>query len=481
MTKTTAETIAAPVERGGTMRLSLLERSLFVGILLAYLGLAVLYAIRTPLWQVPDEPAHYNYIAQVASNGCCPVIAIGDWDNAYLERIKAAGFSADSVGASLSTIQYEDHQPPLYYLLGSVVYRLTNGAPLALRLFSVSLGFGLLLVTWAIVRSVAPRAPWIALSATAIVAFVPQHVSMMAGINNDSLAELVIGIALLACVSYLGNGADHPTAPNTTQLLRWIRPPLTMGIILGIAFLTKLTAYPLAAVILVAVLWRWWDEKRPFRAVALDLAWIYIPAILLGGLWWGRNLIVYGGLDFLAQAAHDRVVVGQLTTAEYIAQIGNSAWISNGLRTTFNSFWGQFGWMAVPLQAPIYQGLMLVCAIAGVGVLIAWWRSWKSMQRPQRGAIVVMLTLTVLASAIIVYWNLKYVQFQGRYLFPALIPFACVLAIGLHGWAGLLATRWPSRWPTIRWAVTLFCCSLALLTLYSLFRALCPQLGCAPL
>ncbi|MDX2139540.1 MAG: hypothetical protein SF123_15755, partial [Chloroflexota bacterium] len=60
-----------------------------------YLALATLYAVRTPDWQAPDEPAHYNYIAQVAAFGCCPVIEDGDWDNAYLETLKANQFAPD--------------------------------------------------------------------------------------------------------------------------------------------------------------------------------------------------------------------------------------------------------------------------------------------------------------------------------------------------------------------------------------------------
>ena len=42
----------------------------------------------------------------------------------------------------LPTIQYEDHQPPLYYLLASLVFQLTNGSLIALRLFSVLIGAG---------------------------------------------------------------------------------------------------------------------------------------------------------------------------------------------------------------------------------------------------------------------------------------------------------------------------------------------------
>src|SRR5436309_10386779 len=86
-------------------------------ITLAYLGIAALYAIKTPAWQVPDEPAHYNYVAQVATNGCCPILQSGDWNNKYLNDIKDAKFSPEVVKGDLGTIQYEDHQPPLYYFL----------------------------------------------------------------------------------------------------------------------------------------------------------------------------------------------------------------------------------------------------------------------------------------------------------------------------------------------------------------------------
>ncbi|MBK8031792.1 MAG: hypothetical protein IPK17_20350 [Chloroflexi bacterium] len=108
---------------------------LFV-LLIVYVIVGALYAVRTPAWQAPDEPAHYNYAAQVAANGCCPVIEMGDWDSAYLDTLKAERFPPDLLDR-LPTIQYEDHQPPLYYLLSGLVYRLTDGSLTALRLLSV--------------------------------------------------------------------------------------------------------------------------------------------------------------------------------------------------------------------------------------------------------------------------------------------------------------------------------------------------------
>ena len=132
----------------------------FLGVIVAaYLGVGVLYAVYTPSWQAPDEPAHYNYVAQVTGEGCCPVIAPGDWDAAYLDALKAAQFPED---ADLSPIEYEDHQPPLYYLLASPIYRATGGSLLALRLFSVTLGAGVVTVAYlaGVCFPAASRLPW---------------------------------------------------------------------------------------------------------------------------------------------------------------------------------------------------------------------------------------------------------------------------------------------------------------------------------
>ena len=80
------------------------------------LGLALSshYAIQTPAWQYPDEPAHYNYALNLASSGQLVEIEAGDWDQERLEWLKANRFPA---GEDLGWIQYENHQPPLYYVL----------------------------------------------------------------------------------------------------------------------------------------------------------------------------------------------------------------------------------------------------------------------------------------------------------------------------------------------------------------------------
>src|SRR5574340_1261751 len=82
-------------------------------VLLVYVLLAGLYAVRTPRWQAPDEPAHFNYVRAIAETGTLPVLSPGDYDQKYLEEIKSKRFPADM---SVDSIRYEAWQPPLYYI-----------------------------------------------------------------------------------------------------------------------------------------------------------------------------------------------------------------------------------------------------------------------------------------------------------------------------------------------------------------------------
>ncbi len=453
----------------------------FLGVIVAaYLGVGALYAVYTPPWQAPDEPAHYNYIAQVAGAGCCPVIAPGDWDAAYLEALKAAQFPED---ADLSPIEYEDHQPPLYYLLASLIHRVTGGSLLALRLFSVILGAGVVMAAYlAGVRLLPHRQP-LALAAAAFVAFVPQHIAMLASVNNDSLAELIMGVLLVTVLAYLGNPVTAHTSGEESALPDPLRPhPATLGLMVGLAFLTKLTVYsPAVLAVAVAVLSRWRLERRPARWLLTQAVWAGIPALALGALWWGRNAAVYGWPDFLGQTAHASTVVGQPRTAELVAQLGIGGYLARFLLWTYRSFWGQFGWMAVPMSPRVYLliGLFLLSDAAGLAWLLAAFRLRPRLRPPRRASLWVLAVVVLATLVNYLYYNLTFVQFQGRYLYTALIPLGLLVAAGLWGWASLARACLRGRhWlQALDWLPLAVMVWLPLLAMYALFRFVVPYLG----
>lgn len=272
-----------------------------LALVLVYLTLAMLYILYTPAWQNPDEPAHYNYTRHLVETGSIPVLESNDYNQEYLVDIVSRRFPPE---LSTDSLRYEGHQPPLYYLLQVPIYRSANGSLLAMRVTSAIIGALIVIVSglaaWEYYN---PQVP-MALATAGVVAFIPQHVAMLASVNNDSLAELwmMVGFWLLLRM---------PLQPsvNAYRLL---------GVVLGLAFLTKATAYILVFPILMAVGFDW----RAGRIKLSALGVVLLPALLLGGVWWVRNCLVYGWPDVMGLLRHNAVVVGQPRTSDWLREYG---------------------------------------------------------------------------------------------------------------------------------------------------------------
>ena len=405
-------------------------------IVTVYLILGILFAVYTPAWQAPDEPAHYNYVQYLARQHRFPVLKLGDYPAAYLEEIKAAHFPPEM---SIAPIRYEFHQPPLYYLLAVPVYTVFGGKLLPLRLFSLLLGAVLLLVVHRTVRELTPHRPYLALGTTAFVAFLPMHLAMTAVANNDTLAELLLAMVLLLTIRYLKIPTAAGDQGTETRFL------VLLGITTGLGLVTKSYIYVTLPLVLLTIAARflWLDQGRAsFGAVFRAAAVYLLPAVALALPWWLRNLALYGGADFLGLGRHNEVVVGQLRTAEFIAAHGPARLVQDWLLTSFRSFWGQFGWMGVLLDQRLYLIMAILSALAAIGfglwAIGAWRRRGKYQQ--WQWAAAAMLTFSLLATAASYIWyNTQFVQHQGRYLFAALLPIGLAVALG---WRESLRRRW---------------------------------------
>jgi hypothetical protein len=383
-----------------------------VVILIAYLIVGSLYAAGTPIWQAPDEPAHYNYIASLAEGRGFPVMEPGDYDQDTISRLTTEGFPPE---LSVSSLEYEDHQPPLYYLLAVPAYWISGGSVLAVRLFSLVLGGVGVAMVFLILREFCPTQPWIAWFGGGLVAFIPQYVAMMASVNNDALVMALFWLWLWLALRYVRG-----------QVPAWV-----LGVVAGALLLTKTTAYGALPLTVIAVTLRHRRAGMSLRWAIKQLALILIPAALLGGLWWARNAAVYGWPDVLGLVRHNEVVFGQPRTADWIARDGVVPFLRNGIWTTFRSFWGQFGWMGVVVDLRFYQGLAIFTSLTIYGAL---WRLLDALQEGmevrQREALVLLGISALITFGLYVVYNFTFVQHQGRYLFPALPLFALGTALG---------------------------------------------------
>jgi len=438
-------------------------------IITLYFVVGGLFAVRTPAWQAPDEPAHYHYVAQIAGNGCCPVIQDGDWDSAYLESMKAAQFAPETL-TRIDTVQYEDHQPPLYYLLLAPVYTLTDGNLTALRLASVVMGALIVVATFGVARVMFPDRPQVALGAAGFVAFLPQHVAILASVNNDALGWALAALILWASVTHV---------KGVRRVRVWM-----LGALVGIGLITKATVYLMAGVAFLAVALRWWLDYKPstrrdWGMLARRLTAYLVPALTLGALWWVRNITVYGFPDFLGLAAHDAVVVGQLRTETLIADLGVNAYLSEALSVTWSSFIARFGWMALPMVGGAVDGvypafgLLFITGAGGALMGVARERrGWRGTESSQRAAWVLLAVTVVLAVLAYLYYNTEFVQFQGRYMYPLLPALGIVIALGLDAWHALILRR--AAWSV--WLIPLVMLPIAALDVWLLWTVIVPNL-----
>jgi hypothetical protein len=470
-------------------------------ILLVYLVLAALYAINVPAWQAPDEPAHFNYIHELATTGQIPVLRMGDYDEAYILELTSRRFPPE---LSIAPLRYEAHQPPLYYLLGAGVFRLSGGDLLPLRLLSATLGALFIVLIYAIVRLIFPGRPALALGAAAFTAFLPMHVAQAASVNNDALAEVLLAAILLLSIRYVKLATLGPRRPAG-------RDALAIGLLLGLALVTKVSAYVAIPIALAAPLIAWHESRQlspinhsplsnsPIHQSSfpvLHFALILLPALLLALPWYLRNAQLYGNLDILGRSWHDAVVVGQLTTGELLAQAGLIAVLERFLVWSHSSFWGVFGWMGVWMDARIYTAALAFGVAVAVGCVWAGRNTTTNEEQrmmeateaagfstpitdhrpPILGAgepqspvtdhrsrfrrwALALLGLSALGTlGIYLLYNLQFVQPQGRYLFPALPAVSLAVAVGW--WS---VARWPGA---ARWAATALVASAGLVVLW---------------
>ncbi|MCC7492180.1 MAG: glycosyltransferase family 39 protein [Fimbriimonadaceae bacterium] len=339
---------------------------------------------------------------------------------------------------------FEVHQPPLYYVLATVAWRL-GGLP-AVRLLNLLGGLALVWVTWALVRAVAGED--LAVAAAAVVALLPMNVFLASRVNNDPLANLCWALLLWRWVLSLRDGPSR-------------RAGLWAGLALGAALLTKASSVALLPLVLLTALLSGLP-RRNWRLAGEQAAITLAVAGLLAGWWYLRNQVVYG--DLLAQQAfQERFLTTRMTRARLLAEFAArgqhlaywpyvAEWISRSA-----VIYVGHDLVRLPLGvAPLHNGLLLAALLASAG---GWgWRVRTRGWDPGSAAALLLAAAALLTVLLLWQFNTVYFQAQGRYLFLALPAWALALTAG----PSRLWRRGAAGW---RWGLALLPLWLGLLQL----------------
>jgi 4-amino-4-deoxy-L-arabinose transferase-like glycosyltransferase len=402
-------------------------------VVVAFVALAGAYSVAIPAYETNDEPWHYAYVRVLALGRGLPVQHPGD----------------------ARYVPGEGHQPPLYYLLAAPLLKLSGLAPFEVvavenpdlrrrpnrylhpvpgehfpyadavrglhlvRLLSVALGALAVVFIYLAAREALPAYPHAALPVAALAATIPQVLFVHAGVTNDALATLVGSGLFWSLLRLLRSGPQ-------------IQHAISAGVWFGLGLLTKQSFLALVPAVLLALLWAPGSLCRRLRAL-LVVAGL---AALIAGWWYVRNALLYG--DPLATALQ-REMGG---AGMYPRSLADPYFVTDFPLVTFFSFFAVFGWLSLYVWLPVYLFYALVVAYAAAGLVYLWLRPLPALpiDPPARRALALSAGFIALLYAGLLYYNLTFMQPQGRLLFPALGAAALLI---VAGWQRLLAP-WPA-------------------------------------
>lgn len=394
--------------------------------LAAYLALALTYNGTIALNQAPDEPWHYLYVRSLAE------------------------------GRGLPSLQetHEAQHPPLYYALGALWTRaagmLLREPPEtgeaerreytyfprrehALRFLSTLFGLGAILAVYALARRLAPDDPWPAITAPALAAFLPMFTYMTSVVNNDGLVLLLATLLLAQTATFLQEGGAR-------------RLPL-IGILAGLALLTKDSALALLPLPLLAAGWRARRDGNP-KTLLRDVAMVAGPALLLWIAWPVRNLVVHGSPFVHATSKGSDVNNLLLYPVGYFQVF---------FRRTFTSFAAPEWIVHDQVDLSLYHGgVLLAIAFVAAGLLR---RRKRDEGEPWVG---LFLKLSLLGLALLLAGVFHYCLFVdytagigGRYLLPLVAAAALLASLGVRALLPLRTERVAAIAGIAAWAMLL--------------------------
>jgi len=430
---------------------------------------AALWAVVTPPFQVPDEPAHIGYAQYLAETGKVPSgkgdpyageeLAALQWVPFDIET-KPSWFPSDRrrlfrildsptlTRSSSGEASVATNYPPLYYALEAIPYRIAYGANFLDRVFFMRLMSALIAgLTVAFVffflRELLPGTRWAWTVGALAVAFQPMVGFLGGGVTPDNLlfATSAALIWLLARAFRVGL-----TAPLGGAI----------GVAAAAGVLTKQTMFgllPGAALGLALMVWRAPPERRrdAVRGVVLAGLVLVVPF----GLWLAASHGLYDRINSSVSAGFTNAEAGTNTSLKgqlfYLWQVvfpplpGMTDQTPNNIlwKVYVQGFIGRFGWFQFEFQQWVYWlGLGVLVSIAGLAAAgLARGRAALRSRWPEAltyAAIAAGLLLFVEVAAYRYRTNSGQFFEQARYLLPLLPFYGAVVALA----ARAVGRRW---------------------------------------
>nr|MBP7058794.1 hypothetical protein [Candidatus Gracilibacteria bacterium] len=209
------------------------------------------WAYLVPVWQAPDEPAHFGYLQSMYEQKDFPILG-----EATFTSLGFDGMGRPDPGRNEPYVNWIAQHPPLYYLVLAPIYGIIEvfagvGTVIDpvdwifyLRIFSILLSCVTLFFIYKTsdyLLTGTRQNRLFSLAVVGFIAFLPGFSYISALLNNDNLVIALSSILfyLLAKRYYGGEQDGNKNMPTVRTRSDWL-----IGLVLGLMALAKITALP---------------------------------------------------------------------------------------------------------------------------------------------------------------------------------------------------------------------------------------------
>jgi hypothetical protein len=358
-----------------------------------------------------------------------------DWGG-HVEYIR---YVASKWRAPVATDGWEMFQPPLYYFLSAIIYRLFGGQAAepgslkAVQIMGMLSGVANACFVLLVLRKLFEKNYLVQILGFSVAAFLPMCFYMNPLISNEIFSGSVISLAICLLILY-GFGKQVR-----------IHHAIILGAAVGLALLSKYTAFfvflAAAAVLTIRVLVNPSTRRREVRALAVFL----VVVLAVSGWLYIRNLVRFhdpfiGNWDE-ESGYHYEQHHGYRTLGFYMKF--SSIFLHTPERGRWSSFWdGKYGSMWTDIhgsflnlsdeQANLYGSIIIYLALLpSVAILLGFYQSLESAFRSARCnpylALVMVSVLTII-SLISFTMEVPFFSTIKAFFYLSLLPAIAVFA-----------------------------------------------------
>lgn len=402
-----------------------------------------------PLWQFPDEQAHYGQVEFISPKKDAERILNLSKEILLTERIlqterEVSGnnkytyhpdynipYSNISVGLFEKEIvllpkEYRKQMvaiestlyPPLYYLPLKTINTLSNSDILTRvfisRLFNIIYYLLIIFFVYRMLYEIFDRKE-LALIGSIMVAFQPMFSYVQSGINSDALFNLIFTVGIYLSILIIKKGIS----------LKYLIYS-TLTTVLG--YYTKPQFFLLGGIYIIPFIYAIISEKKWKYLYISLIPFALIAFIIL------KNIFIYGKIATDFYLVH--INLTKISIFSYFIWT-----VKHSYQEVLPWYWGVFRWLSFSLPPPLYRIINIFTFILGIGVLFWLVKNLKTIRNSlQFKSLVFLIYIALFYFLMLFFWDFLFIGshgfsfgIQGRYYFPIISAQMAILAFGIIG------------------------------------------------